>query len=40
MTLQPGKQIIAIYILTNISRSKCNQAMKFGQLKVISTAEQ
>ena len=32
MTLQPGKQIIAIHILPNISRSKCNQAMKLGQL--------
>ena len=26
------KQTIAIHILTRISRSKCNQAMKFGQL--------
>ena len=32
MTLQTGKQIIAIYILPNISRSKGNQIMKFGQL--------
>ena len=31
MTSQPGKQAIAIAILTNISRSKGNQAMKFGQ---------
>ena len=31
MTSQPGKQTIAIYILPNISRSKSNQAMKFGQ---------
>ena len=29
---QPGKQTIALHILTNISRSKGNQAMKFGQL--------
>ena len=27
---QPGKQTIALHILTNISRSKGNQAMKFG----------
>ena len=32
MTLQPGSQAIAIHIFTNISRSKGNQAMKFGQL--------
>ena len=32
MTLQPGWQRIAINILTNISRSKGNQAMKLGQL--------
>ena len=32
MTSQTGKQIIAIHILPNISRSKDNQAMKFGQL--------
>ena len=32
MTSQPGQQIIAIYILFNISRSKGNQTMKFGQL--------
>ena len=32
MTSQPGEQIITIYILPNISRSKGNQAMKFGQL--------
>ena len=31
MTSQPGKQIIAIHILHNISRSKGNQTMKFGQ---------
>ena len=32
MASQPGLQTIAIHILGNISRSKCNQAMKFGQL--------
>ena len=32
MTSQPGSQTIVIYILPNISRSKCNQTMKFGQL--------
>ena len=32
MTSQPGKQIFAIHILPNISRSKGNQTMKFGQL--------
>ena len=32
MTLQPGQKTIAIHILTNISRSKCNQAMKSSQL--------
>ena len=32
MTLQTGQQIIKIYILPNISRSKGNQIMEFGQL--------
>ena len=32
MTLQPGKQIITIHILSNISRNKSNQTIKFGQL--------
>ena len=32
MTSQPGTQTIPIHILPNISRSKDNQAMKFGQL--------
>ena len=32
MTSQPGQQTIAIHILTNISKSKDDQAMKFGQL--------
>ena len=29
---QPGKQTIAMYILSNISRSSGNQTIKFGQL--------
>ena len=32
MTSQPEKQGITIQILPNISRSKSNQKMKFGQL--------
>ena len=32
MTSQPGLQRIAIHILPNISQSKSNQTMKFGQL--------
>ena len=32
MTFQPGKQTIWIHILPNISKSKDNQTMKFGQL--------
>ena len=32
MTSQRGKETIAIHILSNISRSKGNQTMKFGQL--------
>ena len=32
MASQPGKQTIAIHMLSNISRSKRNQTMKFGQL--------
>ena len=32
MTLQPGKQTIAILILPNVSISNGNQAMEFGQL--------
>ena len=31
MTSQPGLQIVTIHILLNISWSKDNQAMKFGQ---------
>ena len=30
--VQPGEQTIAIHLFTNISRSKCNQAIKFGLL--------
>ena len=32
MTPQTGQQTIATHILPNTSRSKANQAMKFGQL--------
>ena len=32
MTLQSSKQIVAIHILPNISRSKGNETMKSGQL--------
>ena len=32
MTLQPGKQTIAIHILLYISRRKDNQTVEFGQL--------
>ena len=32
MTSQPGEQTIPINTLPNISRSKANQTMKFGQL--------
>ena len=32
MTSQPGLQTFAIQILSNISQSKGNQTMKFGQL--------
>ena len=32
MTSHPGEQTIVMYILTNISRSKSNKAMKFGHL--------
>ena len=32
MKSQPEKQTTAIHILSNISRSKCNEVMKFGQL--------
>ena len=32
MKSQPEKQTTAIHILPNISRSKCDEVMKFGQL--------
>ena len=32
MTSQTGTQVITTHILLNISRSKNNQAIKFGQL--------
>ena len=32
MTSQPGLQTIAIHTLLNITPSRCNQTMKFGQL--------
>ena len=32
MTSQPDLQTVAIHILPNISQSKCNQTMKFGQI--------
>ena len=32
MTSQPGLQTIAIHIFPNISQSKGNKTMKFGQL--------
>ena len=32
MTSQPGLQTIPVHILPNISQSKGNQTMKFGQL--------
>ena len=32
MTSQAGQQVITIHMLPNISRSKGNQATKFGQL--------
>ena len=32
MTSQTGQQIITMHVFPNISRSKGNQAMKFGQL--------
>ena len=33
MTSQTGQQTITIHVLPNISRSKCNQTMKFRRLK-------
>ena len=37
MASQPGEQAIAVHILLNISKSKGNQAMKFGQLREHNT---
>ena len=31
MTSQPGQQPVVLHVLLNISRSKGNQTMKFGQ---------
>ena len=31
MTSQAGQQMIPIHMITNVSRSEGNQAMKFGQ---------
>ena len=36
MTSQTGQQIITIHISPNISRSKGNQTMEFGQLREYS----
>ena len=36
MTSKTGQQIITIYMLPNISRSKGNQARKFGHLENIA----
>ena len=33
MMSQAGQQMITMHILSNISRSKGNQAMEFGQLR-------
>ena len=32
MPPKPGSQTIAVHVLVNMSRSKCNQTMKFDQL--------
>ena len=37
MTSQPDQETITTHILPNISRSKGNQAMKFGQLTEYNT---
>ena len=37
MTPQPGKQTIALHILSKISRIKGSQTMKFGQLIEFNT---
>ena len=35
MTSQPEKQVLAIHILPNISKSEGNQAMKFFEMKYL-----
>ena len=35
LTSQPSQQIVTLHLLSNISRSKSNQTMKFGQLAEI-----
>ena len=32
LTSQPGYETIAMHILPNVSRNKCNQAIEFGEL--------
>ena len=39
MTSQPGKQVIEIHILLNISKSKRNQKTKFDQITEWYTAQ-
>ena len=39
MTSQPEKQLIAMRILNNISRSNVNQTMEFGQLREYNIRE-
>ena len=34
---QPGYQTVAIQVLSNVSRSKGNETMKFGQLKSLTS---
>ena len=38
MTSQPGEQTILIHIIPNISKSKGNQVIKFGQLIKYNTS--
>ena len=39
MTSQTGQQITTIHVLPNISRSKNNQTMKFGQVTKYSMSK-
>ena len=39
MTSQPGQQRIAIHILSNISRNKGKETLKFGQVKECNKRE-